>query len=68
MKDRLSNADFRGEEIDQQLQRVEYIIAEKEQMILEQRDREVRLRQEIDAHKERESRRLQEVQHLMAEN
>jgi hypothetical protein len=37
-------------------------------MILEQRDRELRLRQEIDAHKERESRRLQEVQHLMAEN
>jgi chromosome segregation ATPase len=51
MKDRLGNADFRGEEIDKQLQRVEYIIAEKEQLILEQREREGRLRQEIDAHK-----------------
>lgn len=61
MKDRLANADFRGEELDQQLQRVEYIIAEKEQLILEQREREARLRQEIDAHKERESRRVQEV-------
>lgn len=47
MKDRLGAADFRGEEVDRQLQQLDYLIAEREQVILEQRERESRLRGEL---------------------
>lgn len=68
MKDRLANADAQGEEIDRQLQSVEYLTAEKEQVILEQQERQSRLRQELESHRERERRRVLEVEQLMCEN
>lgn len=68
MRDRLGNADMRGEDVEKQLQHVEYQIADKEMLIAEQKDRQAQLREEIEAHKDRESRRLAEVAQLMAEN
>lgn len=53
MKERLGAADHRGEELDRQLQQLDYIIADRDQLILDQRDRQARLSGELEAHRER---------------
>ena len=68
MKERLMNAEMRGEEVDRHLQDVETQIAQREGLLAEQKEREYRLRDEIEAHREREAQRAAEIKGLAAEN
>jgi chromosome segregation ATPase len=58
MKDRLSKADLRGEELGKKIRSVEELIRSKEMLIAEQKDRLLSLREEIEAHKDRENQSL----------
>lgn len=44
------------------------MLSEKEDMLIEQKDRELQLREELDGHKIRESKRLSEISSLASEN
>lgn len=50
------------------MQRVEAQICEREQLIEEQKERQRQLLDEIENHKDREQRRLADIQQMMAEN
>lgn len=58
MKDRLLNAEMRGEQLDQQLQSTELEVNERERLLHDQKEREIKLRDEIEAHRSREVQRL----------
>ena len=68
MKEKLGQSDLQGEDLQRQLHTCEVTVAEHDQIIAEQRDREVRLREELQAHQERETKRLAEVTALMSQN
>ena len=53
MKERLLNAEMRGEDVERQLQSTEMEISDKERLLHDQKDREMNLRDEIDAHRSR---------------
>ena len=68
MKQKLLAADDDNRHLASKLERTELELREKENMILEQSDRESQLRIELDEHQKRETRREREVSELMAEN
>lgn len=68
MKQKLLSADEDNHHLVQKLERCEMDLREKENLILEQSDRESQLRVEVEEHQKRESRREREVAELMAEN
>ena len=68
MKQKLLAADDDNRHLASKLERTELELREKENMILEQSDRESQLRVELDEHQKRETRREREVAELMAEN
>ena len=68
MKQKLLAADDDNHHLASKLERTECDLREKENLILEQSDRESQLRVELDEHQKRESRREREVSELMAEN
>ena len=59
MKERLLNAQMRGEDLERQLQSTELEISDRERLLHDQKEREIKLRDEIDAHRSRQAQRLQ---------
>ena len=53
MKERLLNAEARGEELERQLRGTQIQINQREQLLHEQKDRQMRIRDEIEGHKQR---------------
>ena len=53
MKERLLNAEMKGEDLDRQLQSTELEISDRERLLHDQKEREIKLRDEIDAHRAR---------------
>ena len=65
MKERLLNAEARGEELERKLRDTQMQINEREQIFHEQKDREMRIRDEIESHKHRQTQRLSEIRQLI---
>ena len=64
MKQKLLAADDDNRHLASKLERTELELREKENMILEQSDRESQLRVELDEHQKRETRREREIRFL----
>ena len=59
---------MRGQDLDRELQNTELQISDRQQLYLEQKEREMKLRDEIEAHRLRETQRLTEIKQLISEN
>lgn len=68
MKERMLSCELKNDELEKIIQCQEMNINDKENLILEQKDREMQLREQLEQHQMREVRREKEVNELMVEN